>query len=378
MMATTAGETRVLIMAGGTGGHIYPALAVARNLIGRGCRCEWLGTRAGLESDIVPAAGIVIHYMNVSGVRGKSVMTLLMAPVKIVLAVLQAVSVIRQMRPDVVLGLGGFASGPGGIAAWLMRRPLLIHEQNAVAGLTNSMLARLASRVMQAFPGTFRRTGVLTTGNPVRWEVLAMAHPRDRLADRQGPLRVLVMGGSLGAAVLNEQMPLALALLETSQRPQVFHQCGRNKEDDTRQAYQQAGVDAEIAPFIDDVAAKYTWADLVICRAGALTIAELAAAGVASVLVPYLHAVDDHQTANAHWLADHGAAVLIPQPELNAQRLADVLSMFGRDALQQGRRRLLEMSGAARERAIIDATERVADQCLRFAGVTGKALGGNA
>lgn len=374
-MTSSGAQATVLIMAGGTGGHIYPALAVARRLIETGCHCEWLGTRAGLESDIVPAAGIAINYIKVSGLRGKSLLTLLLAPARVVLAVLQALAVLRKVRPDVVLGLGGFASGPGGVAAWLLRRPLLIHEQNAVAGLTNTLLSKLAAQVMQAFPDTFAGERILTTGNPVRTEVLAMIDPAQRFAGREGPLRVLVMGGSLGALILNETVPEALVRLPKSLRPQVFHQCGRNKEEQTRAAYQACGAEAEIAPFIDDVAKKYQWADLVICRSGALTVAELAAAGVASILVPFMHAVDDHQTANARWLSDHGAAVLIPQPELTAAALAQQIEAFARDAAADERRRLREMATAARNRAITNATQQVTEQCLRYARCSGSENG---
>ncbi len=354
-------------MAGGTGGHIYPALAVAQLLQSQGCDCFWLGTAAGMEARVVPAAGLPLSCISFAGLRGKGVWTLLLAPLRIAVAVWQALGVVRRLRPDVVLGLGGFASGPGGVAAWVLRRPLLIHEQNAISGMTNRVLARLATQVLEAFPDTFSdRRKVLTVGNPVRADLLAVAAPAQRFAGRQGPLRLLIMGGSLGAVALNEWVPKAVALLPAAQRPQILHQSGRNRDVDTAANYRAAGVTAETVAFIDDVAARYAWADLVLCRAGALTIAELAAVGVGAILVPYPHAVDDHQTANARYLADHGAAQVLQQSGLNAASLQQLLQPYVNDVLSGGRRRLLAMAEAARARAVNDATAQVARQCSNY------------
>lgn len=358
---------RILIMAGGTGGHVFPALAVARELQHCGAQVSWLGTRAGIEAELVPQAGIEIDYISVSGLRGKGLLGWLMAPLRLVRALLQAMSVLRQRQPAAVLGLGGFASGPGGVAAWLSGRPLLIHEQNAVAGLTNRMLSRIAHQVLQAFPGAFPVSAKVTTcGNPVRTEIAALGDPQQRYAGRDGALRLLVIGGSLGAMALNETLPQALALLPAEQRPLVRHQTGKRHLEQVRAHYAAAGVNAELEPFIADMAAAYGWADLVLCRAGALTVSELAAAGVPAVLVPYPYAVDDHQTRNAQFLVAAQAAVLLPQPELNPTRLAALLEQYGSDAAD-GRSTLRAMASAARQQAQPHATQVVAQACLAAA-----------
>lgn len=350
----------VLVMAGGTGGHVFPALAVARRLRELGLEVVWLGTPTGLEARVVPEAGFPFEAIKVRGLRGSGWKRLLVAPLRVTAAVVAALGVVRRVRPCVLLGFGGFVTGPGGLAGWLSGRPLLIHEQNAIAGFTNKTLARFARRVMEAFPGSLPAgPKLLHTGNPVRAEIAALAAPAERLAGRDGPLRLLVVGGSLGAQALNERLPAALALLPEERRPVVRHQAGGAKQAEAEQAYRAAGVEAEVLPFIEDMAAAYAWADLVVCRAGALTVAELAAAGVASVLVPYPFAVDDHQTANAHYLADAGAAVLIQQRDLNAERLAGLLGDLAAD-----RARLRSMAVAARALAKTDATEQVAAECL--------------
>ncbi len=356
----TAAE-RVLIMAGGTGGHVFPALAVARWLRERGVEVTWLGTRRGIEARVVPAAGFPIEFISVGGLRGKGLAGWLLAPLHLSRALLQALAVCRRQRPGAVLGLGGFVTGPGGLAAWLLRRPLVIHEQNAVAGLTNRLLARLARRVLEAFPGSFP-AGVATTvtGNPVRDDILVLPEPAQRFADRSGPLRLLVVGGSLGAQALNQTLPAALAALPADQRPDVWHQAGRDKDAPARAAYQASGIPARVEPFIEDMAAAYAWADLVICRAGALTVSELAAAGLGSILVPYPYAVDDHQTRNARYLSEAGAARLLPQHELTPARLAGVLETL----FAAGRDGLLQMAEAARRLARPDATAVVAGTCL--------------
>ena len=353
------------IMAGGTGGHVFPALATARVLRRRGFEVVWLGTQRGIEARLVPAEGIPVEWLSVGGVRGKSAATLLAAPFRLVHAVLQALNALRRRRPAVVLGAGGFASGPGGIAAWLLRRPLVVHEQNAVAGLTNRVLARLADRVLEGFPGSFGpRIRAEHVGNPVRPEIAAVASPEQRYAGREGRARVLVFGGSQGSARLNAVVPAAIAELPGTLRPDVLHQTGNAGLAETTAAYRSRGLDADVRAFIDDMAGAYGWADLAICRSGALTVAELAAAGVPAILVPFPAAVDDHQTRNAAYAVDAGAAVLMPEATLTPVSLAARL----RERLEAGRPRLLAMAQAARRTAIIDADERLADACVAVAG----------
>jgi len=357
----------VLIMAGGTGGHVFPALATARVLRRRGYDIVWLGTQRGIESRLVPAEGIPVEWLSVSGLRGKGWATLLAAPFRLAVALAQALRAVRRHRPSVVLGAGGFASGPGGVAAWLLRRPLVVHEQNAVAGLTNRLLARLAERVLEGFPGSFG-PGVRAerVGNPVRAEIAAVAPPARRYAGREGRARLLVFGGSQGAARLNAVLPAALAELPPGLRPEVLHQTGTHGLEETVAAYRSRGIEADVRAFIDDMAGAYGWADLAVCRAGALTVAELAAAGVPAVLVPFPSAVDDHQTRNAEYAAGAGAAILLPESRLTPVSLAAVL----RELLTAGRPRLLAMAEAARGSAITDADERLADACVAAAGGT--------
>ena len=356
--------TRVMIMAGGTGGHVFPGLAVAEALQARGAEVVWLGTRRGLEATLVPEAGIDMEWLSIAGLRGKGVLGWLLAPLRMAVAMFQALVVIMRQRPMVIVGMGGFAAGPGGVMTWLLHKPLLIHEQNAVAGLTNRTLARLAGTVVEAFPGTFpAKRRAVSVGNPVRGTIAQLAPPAQRFADRQGPLRLLVLGGSQGALAINEMMPAALAGLPSQNRPQVWHQTGRSHEQVTRAAYDEYGVEARLAPFIDDMAEAYGWADLVVCRSGALTVAELAAAGVAAVLVPFPYAVDDHQTANGRYLADNGAAVLAQQRDLSAEALSELLAQFCDDC-GAGRGRLLAMAEQARALALPDAAARVAELCL--------------
>lgn len=348
---------RVIIMAGGTGGHIFPALAVAEELKTQGFDVLWFGTRAGLEADIVPRAGFPISFITVSGLRGKGVLSWLLAPYKLGLAFLQALMLITRLKPALVLGMGGFVTGPGGLAAWLLDKPLVIHEQNSIAGLTNRLLAPIADRVLEAFPGSLKaKYRPLHTGNPVRTAIAALAN----LArpGHVGPLRLLVLGGSRGARALNEVVPRALAILASAQRPEVWHQTGTQHMAATQQEYRAARVTARIVPFIDDMTAAYSWADLVLCRAGALTIAELACAGVASILVPYPFAVDDHQTSNARYLTDAQAAMMVPQSQLTPHALAKLLS-----DLQRAPDRLRAMATAAHTLALPHAATRVTDVC---------------
>ena len=360
-------KLRVMIMAGGTGGHVFPALAVAKHLRALGAQVEWLGTRRGLESDVVPMEGFELHYLSIGGLRGKGILTLLLAPFKMLAAVLQALLVIGRYRPSVVLGLGGFVTGPGGVGAWLLRKPLVIHEQNALPGMTNRWLSRIAVKVLEAFPGAFpASTGALTTGNPLRVEIVALLPPQQRFAERTGKLRVLVLGGSLGAQALNSVVPAALALLPEANRPQVLHQAGKRHIEETKQFYKYAQIQGDVVEFIADMAHAYGWADVVLCRAGALTVSELAAAGVAAILVPYPYAVDDHQTVNAGYLAEAGAALLVQQTQLSAKYLAELLQSFSEDS-HAARERLLRMSVAARSLAHPNATELVAQHVVRAA-----------
>lgn len=355
----------VLIMAGGTGGHIFPALAAARVLRERGFEPVWLGTERGLEARLVPPAQISIEWISFSGVRGKGLKTWLFAPFRLLRAIRQSMQVIKRRQPDVVLGAGGFVSGPGGIAAWLLDKPLVIHEQNAVAGMTNRMLAHLATRVLEAFPKSFPQSvRALAVGNPVRREIVNLAPPEQRFATHQGPLRLFVFGGSQGSARLNDVVPAALALLPESMRPQVIHQSGERHHQHTTDAYQKNGVVAQVRAFIDDMAQTYGWADLVICRSGALTVSELAAAGLGAVFVPFAAAVDDHQTRNAQFLVVADAGVLIPESELTPQRLAEELQKL----FNAGRDRLRRLAQNARAQAIVDADVRLADACVAAVG----------
>jgi UDP-N-acetylglucosamine--N-acetylmuramyl-(pentapeptide) pyrophosphoryl-undecaprenol N-acetylglucosamine transferase len=354
-----------LVMAGGTGGHVIPALALADALRARSHRVVWMGTPAGIEARLVPAAGYPVEWITVTGLRGKGLASWLLAPFKLAHAWWQAQRALARVAPAVVVGMGGFASGPGGIAAVLARRPLVLHEQNAVPGLTNRVLARVATRVYEAFPRSFAaRSGIEAecVGNPVRAAIAALPAPRARLKDRAGRVRLLVLGGSQGASALNAAVPLALARLATDQRPEVRHQAGVRLLDEARAAYAAAGVSAEVLPYIDDMAEAYAWADLVVCRSGAMTVSEVAAAGLAAVFVPFPAAVDDHQTANARWLCDAGAAVLLPQSELGPERLATLLGEFG------DRERLIGMAEKGRAVARLDAVPRLVEGCERLVG----------
>ncbi len=355
--ATTHHAAHVMVLAGGTGGHIFPGLAVAEALVRQGARVSWMGTPHGLENRLVPDAGIELERVDITGLRGRGLLGWLAAPWRVFGALRQARRILARQRPSCVLSMGGYVAGPGGLAARLMGIPLVIHEQNAVAGLTNRWLRPLSRRVMTGFPGVLKRGE--HCGNPVRSAIAGLPAPADRFADRQGPLRVLVIGGSLGAAALSESVPQALAMLPAEQRPAITHQAGRQLEA-TRTAYEAAGVEGDVVEFIDDMAAAWADTDLAICRAGALTVAELAAAGVASILVPFPHAVDDHQTANARYLSSAHAAWLMPQEKLRPAFLAERLRGMQRD-------QLLAMAERARERARLGAAERVASVCLEVA-----------
>ena len=348
---------KVLIMAGGTGGHVFPALAVAEILRAQSHDVVWMGTAAGLEARVVPQNRFPLETIEVQGLRSSGLGRLVRAPLTLARALLQAVRIVRRLRPAVVLGMGGFASGPGGVAAWLLRRPLVVHEQNAAAGLTNRLLARLARRRLQAFPDAL--PGAATVGNPVRESFAALPAPDARMSGREAPLRLLVVGGSQGARALNTIVPAALGRLPAGTY-EVRHQGGRTVEAAER-AYADAGRQARIEAFIEDMAEAYGWADLVVSRSGAMTVAELAATGVASILVPFPSAVDDHQTRNAQHLVDAGAAVRIAESALTPERLAGILSEHA------DRARLLGMARAARAAAAPDSGRRIADACLEVA-----------
>ncbi|MGE5522614.1 MAG: undecaprenyldiphospho-muramoylpentapeptide beta-N-acetylglucosaminyltransferase [Rhodospirillaceae bacterium] len=348
----------IMVMAGGTGGHIYPALAVADYLRERGWDVVWLGARTGMEAQIVPQRGYTMAWIRFSGLRGKGLIRAALLPLNLLIAFVQSARAIFAHRPDVVLGMGGYVAFPGGMMASLLNRPLAIHEQNSIAGLTNRVLAGVADRVLSGFPDVFRRG--TWTGNPVRADIATVPQPESRYATRTGPLKLLVIGGSLGAQALNEVVPQALAQIPAAMRPLVTHQAGAAHIDTLKANYAKAGVTADARAFIEDMAAEYAAADLVVCRAGASTIAELAAAGVPSVLVPFPHAVDDHQTVNARFLSDRDAAVLIPQTELTAGRLAEFLTTLDRT-------RLLAMAQAARTVGKPEATATVANVCMELA-----------
>ncbi|WP_339846120.1 undecaprenyldiphospho-muramoylpentapeptide beta-N-acetylglucosaminyltransferase [uncultured Halopseudomonas sp.] len=347
---------RVLIMAGGTGGHVFPALACARLFAEQGYEVHWLGTRRGIEAELIPAAGIPIHYIDVQGLRGKGKLGLLKAPFQLLRALFQSLRLLAVLEPVCVLGAGGYVTGPGGLAAWCKRIPLIIHEQNAVVGTSNRLLSRLAKRHCEGFPGSFVDTPKrLTTGNPVREEIFQVA-PMSWQGERQP--RLLVLGGSLGALPLNKLLPPAVSMLGAPIRPEVWHQCGRQHLEATTQGYADAGVQARVEPFIADMAAAYEWADLVVCRAGALTISELAAAGRPALLIPLPHAIDDHQSANAGFLVSQQAALLLPQHSLSSESLAEQLnSLFTQPETLQA------MADNARRQATPNATADVVRTC---------------
>lgn len=345
---------RLLVMAGGTGGHVFPGLAVAKQLQQQGWEIRWLGTPDRMEADLVPKHGIEIDFIRVKGLRGQGLAKLVAAPFQIVRAILQAKKHISSWKPDVVLGMGGYVSGPGGVAAWLSNIPVVLHEQNAVAGLTNQWLSKLAKCVMQAFPGAFPHAEVV--GNPVRLDVCQLAEPEIRFSEesteRQDELRILIMGGSQGAQILNTTLPETTSLL--SRKVSVWHQAGKNNQQKVEQDYANNGIkDVKVTEFIDDVAAAYAWADIVVCRSGALTVSEVSAAGVGAIFIPFMHK-DRQQALNADHLVQCEAAKMIEQQDLTPQLLADTL-------LNLDREQLLTMAKNARNAAIIDADVRVAE-----------------
>lgn len=341
---------KLLVMAGGTGGHVFPGLAVAKKLQQQGWEIRWLGTADRMEADLVPKNGIEIDFIKVKGLRGQGISKLIKAPFQIINAILQAKQHIKAWQPDVVLGMGGYVSGPGGIAAWLSGIPVVLHEQNAVAGLTNQWLSKIAKKVFQAFPGAFPTAEVV--GNPVREDVVALAEPEQRMAERDGDIRILVMGGSQGAKILNDTLPVAMAQL--GEGFTVMHQAGKNNQQQVIEQYKSHSVDnVQVTEFIDDVAQAYEWADLLVCRSGALTVSEVSAAGVGSIFVPFMHK-DRQQALNADHLVECGAALMIEQPQLTAEKLANTIAELDRNELKM-------MATKARKAAKLDADVAVAE-----------------
>lgn len=357
-MSKSASKT-LMIMAGGTGGHVYPAMAVADALQNIGWRIVWLCTQGGMENKLIAGKPYDKAMINMQGVRGKGLLGWLLLPVKLAIACTQSIRALNQYQPDVVLGMGGFAAFPGGLMTRLQGRPLVIHEQNSIAGLTNKVLAKVATRVLAAFPAAFGAKALLV-GNPVRADISSIALPTERFANRAGALRLLIVGGSLGAQALNEVIPQALAKLPLAQRPQVIHQSGEKHIGALKHNYEQAGVTADTRAYIEEMAEMYTWADFVICRAGALTVAEVSTAGLGSVMVPFPFAVDDHQTTNAKYLADAGATILVQQKELDVEKLAKILNELNRE-------KCLAMAIKARALGKPDATNDVAKICEQIA-----------
>ena len=349
----------LLVMAGGTGGHIFPALAVAENLRDRGVEVVWLGTRNGMEAKTIPAAGFDIEWIHIRGARGKGLMGWLRTPFLLLIAMVETIGVILRRRPGALLGMGGFVAGPGGVVAWLLRRPLLLHEANALAGMTNRFLVRVATRVMTGFPGTFTETvKPQYVGNPVRPEICNVESPKERLSGRSGPLRLLIIGGSQGARALNKGLPKIIHDLSTRCDFDIWHQTGLQEQAEVDRAYKEYSVRARVDAFIDDMAEAYRWADLVLCRAGAMTVAEISAAGVTAVFVPFPYAVGDHQTANANYLAQREAAYLVAENQLDEQ-LPTILSNC-----YQHRSQLISIAQKARSLAKPNATQSVADICM--------------
>lgn len=367
---TNANNLRVMVMAGGTGGHVFPALAVADVLRQSGASVEWLGTPKGIENTLVPNAQIPLNHLTVEGVRGKGIVGILKAPFLVLSAIVQAIGILRRFKPNVVIGFGGFASGPGGVAAKLLGIPLVIHEQNAIAGTTNKLLSKVANRVLAAFDNAFSNVAAEKVGNPVRSEIVNLPKPDDRYTQRQQQkeaLHLLVLGGSQGAKAINEIVPAAIALIDEAHRPMIRHQAGKSHWESTQKIYTECGVEAEVAAFVDDMAAAYAWADLIICRSGALTVCEISAAGVAALMVPLPNAIDDHQRFNAMSLTQHQAGVMVNQQQLTPSVLADLLLNKLSLANTGDRAELLKMAERARQLAMPNAAQRTADICVEVA-----------
>lgn len=372
-------KKKILIMAGGTGGHVFPALSVAEYLIAKGIEVEWLGTRNSLEAKVIGDTSIPIHFISIAGLRGKSLWKKLLSPLFILLAVIQSMLKLFSVKPNCVLGMGGFVTGPGGIAAWLMRKKLLIHEQNAIAGVTNQLLFPFANTVMEAFPGAFDRKKEITrnvflrsfikqgkainVGNPVRQNIVNCAESEIYTSNETDRLRILIIGGSLGAMAINEFIPEVLATISKDQRPEIMHQCGEGNLEETLDFYRRLDIamdeSVRVLPFIDDMAAAYSWAELIVCRAGAITVAEIADVGIASVLIPFPYAVDDHQTENARILEKAGGAFVIQQKDLSVNALMEIVNNF-----TNNRSLLKKFADAAKKAAMPNATGLAAEKCI--------------
>lgn len=354
----------VLIATGGTGGHVYPALAVAEELLSRGVKVSWMGTRKGMEAKIVTEKSIPLHFVSVTGLRGKGALGWLMAPFKLTFAIAQAISIVLKQKPNVVLGMGGFVSGPGGMASWLLRKPLVIHEQNTIAGLTNKMLANFATHVVEAFPNTFSNTKkAIHLGNPVRSDIETLPEPRGRFIERDSKnINVLVLGGSLGATALNENLPKVFSSLQESCSLNIVHQTGLKHINTATEFYKKTSLKADVVAYIDDMSKLYSWADIVICRSGALTISELSSAGLGALLIPYPYAVDDHQYYNAMYLVNGNAAIVIRQSELQSSEFLKTLETL----ICNGREKLLSMAENARKLSMPNAASHVADLCCNL------------
>lgn len=346
-------------MAGGTGGHVFPGLSVAHYLHNQGIEVHWLGTNQGLESHLVPDANLPLHCIQITGVRGKGWKYLLSAPLKVCKAILQAKHIIKDINPDVVIGMGGYVSGPGGIASWIQGYPLIIHEQNAIAGLTNKILARFAKKVLEGFPATFKPgTNIVTIGNPVRAEIENLPPPQNRFDANRRSFHLLVLGGSLGAQALNDVVPRALAKLKEDERPEVFHQTGDKHFEIAKNTYKTLGMQTKLVPFIKDMAQAYAWADVVLCRAGALTVSELCTVGLGAIFIPFPYAVDDHQTANANFMVKKNAALCIQQKNLTDNMLADIVR-----ELSHSPQRRLAMADAAYQLRNVNVAEKIFKIC---------------
>lgn len=347
---------KILVMAGGTGGHVIPALTIAKALRAKGVMVEWLGSREGLEAELVSNIHIPLHFIARIPIRNRDLKTLLLAPIRLINALFQAIKIINTVKPDVVLGMGGYISFPGGVATWLLRKPLAIHEQNAVAGLANRWLAKLARVRFQAFPNVFSKA--ITVGNPIRENILQLPNPAQRFSHRSGQLKLLVLGGSLGALALNRILPTAVAAI--NQPLEIWHIAGKGKVEEVKIAYENLQIQAQIDAFVEDMASAYAWADIVLCRAGALTISELTAVGIGSILIPYPHSMDNHQLSHACYLANSGAGFLIEEKELTAEALVKILQ-----SLQQDRAKLLTMANAAYRLGMRESTLRIVECLLK-------------
>ncbi len=352
-------DKNVLFMAGGTGGHVYPGIAIAKELESRGYRIHWLGTKNGIESRLVPAEGFSLHLLKIKGVRGKHFLKKVFVPISIIIAIIQAIKIVRKINPACVVGFGGYVAGPGGVAAYLMRKPLIIHEQNTVAGTTNKLLAKMAERVLLAFPGAL--PGGVVTGNPVRAEMRKIQNPEQRFNDRQGPIRILIFGGSLGASAINKLIPNAVKLLRETSEFKIKHQTGKNDSLLVQDAYKKINIDAEVYEFIDDMSAALDWADFVICRSGALTVSEMATVGLGAIYIPFPYAVDDHQTKNAQFVCRENGGHILQERDAKPEVLAKLIKDFFID-----RKTLLSMANNALSKAMPNTEKEIANICEEF------------